>query len=71
MAGASPVNELELMLQQAGFEDIRIRPKDENRDFIRTWVPGRKIENYVVSATIEARKAEAQQQGQLLSLHGR
>lgn len=71
MAGASLVNELELMLQQAGFEDIRIRPKDESRDFIRNWVPGRKIEDYVVSATIEARKAEAQQPGQWLSPHGR
>ena len=56
MAGASLVSELELMLQQAGFQDIRIRPKDESRDFIRNWVPGRKIEDYVVSATIEALK---------------
>jgi len=59
LAGASLVNELELMLQQAGFEDIRIRPKDESREFIRNWVPGRKIEDYVVSATIETIKVGA------------
>ena len=56
MAGASPIDDLQVMLQQAGFEEVRIRPKDESRAFIRNWVPGRKIEDYVVSATIEAKK---------------
>ena len=56
MAGASLVDDLQGMLQQAGFQDIRIRPTEESREFIRDWVPGRKIEEYVVSATIEARK---------------
>jgi len=56
IAGASPIRELESMLAQAGFEGIRIKPKDESKDFIRDWVPGRKIEDYVVSATIEAIK---------------
>jgi SAM-dependent methyltransferase len=59
MAGASFINEIESMLSQAGFEDIRIKPKDESREFIRNWVPGRRIEDYVVSATIEARKPRA------------
>lgn len=56
MAGASTLGELEAMLQAAGFTDIAIEPKDASREFIRTWAPGRGIEDYVVSATIEARK---------------
>ena len=37
IAGASSIMELESMLQRAGFENIRIRPKDESRSFIRHW----------------------------------
>jgi len=56
MAGASQVSELEAMLADAGFENIRIAPKDESRDFIKDWAPGRGVEDYVLSATIEAVK---------------
>ncbi len=47
---------LTLMLEQAGFANIQINPKDESKQFIRNWAPGTKIEDYVVSATIEAVK---------------
>jgi arsenite methyltransferase len=56
MAGASPISDVEAMLRKSGFHDIRIQPKNESREFIRTWAPGRNIEDYVVSATIEAKK---------------
>ncbi|MFA7593846.1 MAG: arsenite methyltransferase [Thiohalobacteraceae bacterium] len=56
MAGASQIGELEAMLQGAGFVDIRIEPKDTSREFIRDWAPGRRVEDYVVSASIEAVK---------------
>lgn len=56
MSGASQIIELEHMLQAPGFKDIRIAPKDSSRSFIRKWLPGRKIEDYLVSATIEAVK---------------
>ncbi|GBE34062.1 putative methyltransferase YcgJ [bacterium BMS3Bbin06] len=59
VSGAASIHELESMLRQAGFENIRIKPKDESREFIRNWAPGRKIEDYVVSATIEANKPMA------------
>lgn len=59
MAGASLIGELERSLTKVGFTEVAIRPKDESREFIRDWAPGRKVEDYVVSATIEARKPTA------------
>ncbi|GAB6043130.1 arsenite methyltransferase [Endothiovibrio diazotrophicus] len=56
MAGASRIEELERYLADAGFQAIRIAPKDESREFIRDWAPGRGVEAYVVSATIQAVK---------------
>jgi len=56
IGGASQVEEIEAALQAAGFERIRITPKDESREFIRDWAPGRGVEDYVVSANIEAVK---------------
>ena len=59
VAGASSINDMETMLTDAGFEAIAINTKDESRGFIRNWEPGGKIEDYVVSATIEANKPKA------------
>jgi arsenite methyltransferase len=56
IAGAAGIDEVADMLRRAGFADIRIKPRDESREFIATWAPGRKIEDYLVSATIEAIK---------------
>jgi arsenite methyltransferase len=56
MAGASMIEELEAIIRDAGFHEVRIAPKDESRAFIRDWAPGRGVEDYVVSATIEAIK---------------
>ena len=55
-AGAATISELTAWLEAAGFTHIRIQPKDESRDFIRDWIPGVPIEDYIVSATIEALK---------------
>lgn len=56
ISGASSVQELIDMMQQAGFSDIDISPKDESRAFIRDWAPGSQVEDYVLSASITARK---------------
>jgi arsenite methyltransferase len=56
VAGAVPVDQISGWLSDAGFIDIRITPKAESRELIATWAPGRGIEDYVVSAIIEARK---------------
>lgn len=56
MAGASLISEVEVLLRSAGFEQIRIAPKDESKTFIRDWAPGTTVTDYLVSASIEAVK---------------
>lgn len=56
MAGAASVEELEAMLRDAGFVDIRIQPVDTSREFIHDWLPGKNPGDYVLSASIEAMK---------------
>ncbi len=56
VSGAVSAGEVETMLAEAGFVDISIRPQDEHRELLREWLPGAKLEDYVVSALIEARK---------------
>lgn len=59
IAGASSIKELESMLVRTGFEEIQIKPKAGSRELIRNWMPNSRIEDYVVSATIEAVKPRA------------
>ncbi|MGM0597495.1 MAG: arsenite methyltransferase [Myxococcota bacterium] len=56
MSGASLIKDIAAMLEEAGFEAIKIKPKGKSREFIKNWAPNSKIEDYVVSATIEANK---------------
>ncbi len=56
MAGAVSVSEIEAMLHESGYTEIRVLPKDESKSLIGDWAPGTDITEYVVSATIEAIK---------------
>jgi arsenite methyltransferase len=56
VAGASLVDELKAMLNTAGFGDIRIVRKGDSREIVGQWFPGRKVEDSVASASIEAVK---------------
>lgn len=55
-AGAALVGRIETWLAESGFADVRVTPRPESREMIASWAPGRGIENFVVSATVEARK---------------
>lgn len=59
VAGAASVETIRALLRVAGFEDIRVQVREESRAFIREWMPGSGAENYVASATLEARKPSA------------
>jgi len=56
IAGAAPIARIEAWLSAAGFVDVRVTPRPESRDLIATWAPGKGIEHFVVSATVEGRK---------------
>lgn len=58
VGGAATIDDTESMLKEAGFQDIEIIPKDESRELISKWVPGKNTnaEDYVVSAYIKAVK---------------
>jgi len=56
VVGATPWEELKTMLVEAGFEHIVIKPKAESRTFMKDWVPGSGLEDYILSATIEGVK---------------
>lgn len=54
VSGAATVVELERLMKAAGFVDVRIDVKPESAAFIKDWLPGSGVENYVASASIEA-----------------
>ena len=56
VTGASLASDLQKWLEDAGFEKIDIDIKEESREGIADWAPGRGIEKYVVSAIITAQK---------------
>ena len=56
IAGAAPVESIRKWLNAAGFTEVRVTLKPESREMIATWAPGLGIEDYVLSAAVEARK---------------
>ena len=56
ISGATPLDQLEFMLEHTGFVQRRIQPKAESRVFVKDWAPGTGIEEFILSATIEAVK---------------
>ncbi|KOA19783.1 ubiquinone/menaquinone biosynthesis C-methyltransferase UbiE [Clostridium homopropionicum DSM 5847] len=59
IGGAEYVEDIKTMLQNAGFSNIRMTPKDNSREIINSWAPGKNIEDFVASYIIEATKEEA------------
>jgi SAM-dependent methyltransferase len=58
VGGAATIEDTRKMLQEAGFVEIKVAPKDKSRELIQAWDP-QKSDNagdYVVSAYIEAVK---------------
>lgn len=56
ISGASTIENLREMLIKSGFSNISIEPKDESREFIKDWIPGANMDDYIISAVIKAVK---------------
>lgn len=56
MAGAEYVENITVMLENAEFKDIKMIPKDNSKEIIKSWAPNTNIEDYVTSFIIEAKK---------------
>lgn len=56
IGGAEYVDDIKLMLKNSGFQDIKLKPKDNSKEIIKSWFPDRHIEDFVSSFVIEATK---------------
>ena len=56
IAGAEFIDNIHKMMQEAGFTDIRLTPKDNSREILNSWAPDKNVEYYVASYIIEGVK---------------
>ncbi|MCL1901113.1 MAG: arsenite methyltransferase [Firmicutes bacterium] len=56
MGGAEQAENIETMLKNAGFKEIKLTPKENSAEIVKDWAPKTKIEDYVASYIIEAVK---------------
>jgi len=56
VGGAALVSDIEQMLRNAGFSDVRVDVREESIELIRSWEEGAGCEEYVRSALISGRK---------------
>lgn len=54
--GAAPVEEIERMIADAGFERVRVTLQAQSRELVESWSPGSGADAVVASALIEAVK---------------
>ena len=63
IGGAERIESIKRMLEETGFEEVKVTPVEGSRDFIREWLPEMGIENALASARIEAVKPFEKGQG--------
>ena len=56
IAGAEYVDNIITMMQNAGFINIKLTPKDNSREILKSWAPNKSLEDFVASYIIEAVK---------------
>ena len=55
---AELIDNIEIMLKNAGFENISLIPKENSDEIISSWFPGKNLEKLVASYIIEAENQE-------------
>lgn len=56
IGGAEYSQDIQFMLSHVGFKDIRMTPKDNGKEIVKSWFPDKNIEDFVDSYFIEAVK---------------
>ena len=56
VGGAATVAEVTIWLEETGFRDVRVALNEGVGEAVEDWAPGRRVGDYVASATIEATK---------------
>lgn len=56
IAGAEHVDRIREMLEDLGFDKIKLTEKSNSRDILNSWVPGKNLDKFVASFIIEAEK---------------
>ena len=56
ITGATKLDTLKIVMESAGFGEIKIDVKEDSRNFISKWAPGSNAEDYIASAYIYATK---------------
>ena len=56
IAGAMPIDDLKKILDETGFINIKISPKDGSKEFIKDWHPTLPVTDFVISANITGKK---------------
>ena len=56
IAGAEYVENIRTMLKNTGFKEINLKPKDNSKEILSSWIPNKNVEDYVASYIIEAKK---------------
>jgi ubiquinone/menaquinone biosynthesis C-methylase UbiE len=56
IAGAEHIDKIRGLLEEVGFNDVKIELKARSKELVSGWFPGSGAENYVASADIEALK---------------
>jgi C_GCAxxG_C_C family probable redox protein len=56
IGGAERVESIQKILEEIGFEEVKVTPVQASREFIEQWAPGNGLENILASARIEAVK---------------
>ncbi|WP_186429674.1 arsenite methyltransferase [Clostridium sp. BSD9I1] len=56
ISGAEYSENIKNILEKVGFKDIKMTPKDNSKEIIKSWAPNTDVQDYVASFIIEAKK---------------
>jgi hypothetical protein len=56
VGGAALIDDIQAMLTDTGFQDVKITAKEISKELISEWAPSNNAGDYVISAYIEAVK---------------